>query len=89
MSVYMYKANLIVGTSPFYPTHSGCISLKKVKFSTRLEHEYISNFKLLQNAFKKVGVEKVIINCSLSVQLPTTHTAIIGRRLVLISYSSV
>lgn len=38
----------------------GCISLKKVKFSTRLEHEYISNFKALQNSFKKVGVEKSI-----------------------------
>ena len=33
--------------------------MKKVKFSTRLEHEYISNFKVLQNAFKKVGVDKV------------------------------
>ena len=50
---------------PFSPppqphTHAGCISLKKVKFSTRLEHEYISNFKILQNSFKKVGVEKVL-----------------------------
>ena len=33
--------------------------MKKVKFSTRLEHEYISNFKILQNSFKKVGVDKV------------------------------
>ncbi len=33
--------------------------MKKVKFSTRLEHEYIANFKVLQNAFKKVGVDKV------------------------------
>lgn len=33
--------------------------MKKVKFATRLEHEYINNFKVLQNAFKKVGVEKV------------------------------
>ena len=37
----------------------GCLVLKKVKFSTRLEHEYINNFKTLQNAFKKVGVDKV------------------------------
>lgn len=36
----------------------GCLVLKRVKFSTRLEHEYISNFKVLQNAFKKVGVDK-------------------------------
>jgi len=35
------------------------IILKKVKFRTNLEHEYIQNFKLLQTAFKKVGVDKV------------------------------
>jgi len=39
----------------------GCLMMKKVKFSTRLEHEYISNFKVLQNAFKKVGVDKVCL----------------------------
>ncbi len=33
--------------------------MKKIKFATRLEHEYIANFKVLQNAFKKVGVDKV------------------------------
>ena len=33
--------------------------LKKVKFQTKLEHEYISNFKVLQETFKKVGVDKV------------------------------
>lgn len=38
----------------------GCILLKKVKFATRLEHEYISNFKTLQNSFKKVGVDKAV-----------------------------
>ncbi|XP_067128357.1 microtubule-associated protein RP/EB family member 1-like isoform X2 [Centruroides vittatus] len=36
----------------------GCISLKKVKFKTNLEHEYIQNFKLLQAAFKRVGADK-------------------------------
>jgi len=36
------------------------IILKKVKFRTNLEHEYIQNFKLLQTAFKKVGVDKII-----------------------------
>ncbi|XP_022235265.1 microtubule-associated protein RP/EB family member 3-like [Limulus polyphemus] len=40
----------------------GCISLKKVKFKTQLEHEYITNFKVLQSAFKKVGADKV--SCS-------------------------
>ena len=35
--------------------------MKKVKFKTNLEHEYIQNFKILQSAFKKVNVDKVII----------------------------
>lgn len=39
----------------------GSISLKKVKFKTQLEHEYIQNFKLLQAAFKRVGADKVFI----------------------------
>ncbi|XP_062919266.1 microtubule-associated protein RP/EB family member 2 isoform X1 [Mobula hypostoma] len=39
---------------------SGCISLKKVKFQAKLEHEYIHNFKLLQGAFKRMNVDKVI-----------------------------
>ncbi|CAN7939670.1 unnamed protein product, partial [Ixodes hexagonus] len=38
----------------------GCVSLRKVKFKTNLEHEYIQNFKLLQASFKKVGVDKNI-----------------------------
>lgn len=38
----------------------GSIQLKKVKFKTNLEHEYIQNFKILQGAFKKVNVDKVI-----------------------------
>ena len=33
--------------------------MKKVKFSTKLEHEYIQNFKILQAAFKKMNVDKV------------------------------
>merc|ERR1719483_862333 len=36
----------------------GSVSLKKVKFSTKLEHESIANFKLVQAAFKNLGVEK-------------------------------
>jgi RP/EB family microtubule-associated protein len=35
------------------------VLLKKVKFRTQLEHEYIQNFKLVQGAFKKVGCDKV------------------------------
>lgn len=35
--------------------------MKKVKFNTNLEHEYINNFKVLQEGFKKMNVEKVYI----------------------------
>ncbi|KAK3090999.1 hypothetical protein FSP39_016357 [Pinctada imbricata] len=38
----------------------GSVPIKKVKFSSKLEHEYIQNFKLLQNSFKKVAVDKTI-----------------------------
>ena len=41
---------------------SDCLSLKTVKFGATLEHEYISNFKVLQKSFKKCGVDKVIWN---------------------------
>uniref|UniRef100_A0A8C6SLN9 Microtubule-associated protein RP/EB family member 1 n=1 Tax=Neogobius melanostomus TaxID=47308 RepID=A0A8C6SLN9_9GOBI len=36
------------------------LPLKKVKFAAKLEHEFIQNFKLLQVAFKKIGVDKNI-----------------------------
>ena len=39
---------------------TGSISLKKVKFATQLEHEFIQNFKILQNSFKKMNVDKVV-----------------------------
>ena len=38
----------------------GTVPLKKVKFRTNLEHEYIQNFKIVQGAFKKVGCDKEI-----------------------------
>lgn len=38
----------------------GNIMVKKVKFKTNLEHEYIQNFKLLQGCFKKLNVDKII-----------------------------
>ncbi|NXK42439.1 MARE3 protein, partial [Piprites chloris] len=38
----------------------GCVHLRKVKFQAKLEHEYIHNFKVLQAAFKKMGVDKII-----------------------------
>ncbi|XP_020776200.2 microtubule-associated protein RP/EB family member 3a isoform X2 [Boleophthalmus pectinirostris] len=38
----------------------GCLLLKKVKFQARLEHEFIQNFKILQKAFQRMSVEKII-----------------------------
>merc|ERR1719402_96510 len=38
----------------------GSIPMKKVKFDTKLEHEYINNFKILQAAFKKMNVDKIV-----------------------------
>ncbi|CAB3381420.1 Hypothetical predicted protein [Cloeon dipterum] len=38
----------------------GSVMLKKVKFRTNLEHEYIQNFKVLQGSFKKMSVDKII-----------------------------
>ncbi|XP_073538888.1 microtubule-associated protein RP/EB family member 1 [Phyllobates terribilis] len=38
----------------------GSVTLKKVKFQAKLEHEYIQNFKVLQAGFKKMGVDKII-----------------------------
>merc|ERR1719154_894608 len=38
----------------------GSIQLKKVKFNTNLEHEYISNYKTLQASFKRMSVDKIV-----------------------------
>ncbi|XP_019866808.1 microtubule-associated protein RP/EB family member 1 isoform X3 [Aethina tumida] len=38
----------------------GSVQLKRVKFRTNLEHEYIQNFKILQASFKKMCVDKII-----------------------------
>merc|ERR1719153_903882 len=38
----------------------GSVPLKRVKFCSKLEHEYINNFKILQGAFKKMSVDQVI-----------------------------
>ncbi|KAK4474786.1 hypothetical protein MN116_001906 [Schistosoma mekongi] len=38
----------------------GTLVFKKVKFNTKLEHEYINNFKVLQALFKKHGVDKEV-----------------------------
>ncbi|CAD5118886.1 DgyrCDS7562 [Dimorphilus gyrociliatus] len=36
------------------------ISLKRVKFNTQLEHEYINNFKIFQQALGRVNIDKLI-----------------------------
>jgi RP/EB family microtubule-associated protein len=38
----------------------GAINLKKVKFNSRLELDWLSNWKLLQTSWKNIGVEKVV-----------------------------
>lgn len=38
----------------------GSVSLKKVKIDAKLEHEFISNFKILQGTMKRVSIEKTI-----------------------------
>lgn len=38
----------------------GSIVMKKVKVTTKLEHESIQNFKILQSAFHKMSVDKII-----------------------------
>ncbi|KAI1302360.1 Microtubule-associated protein RP/EB family member 3 [Halotydeus destructor] len=40
--------------------YPGCIQLKKIKFRTVLEHEYIQNFKHVQGAFKRVSCDKEV-----------------------------
>jgi len=34
----------------------GNVQMKRIKWNTKLEHEYINNFKILQASFKKLGV---------------------------------
>merc|ERR550532_2242748 len=38
----------------------GSLPMKRIKCNTKLEHEYIANFKILQNSFAKMGVDKII-----------------------------
>lgn len=45
-----------------YVIKLGIVPLKRVKFNSKLEHENINNFKLLQAAFKKMNVDQVYQN---------------------------
>merc|ERR1712110_439112 len=38
----------------------GSIPIKRIKFKTTMEHEYIQNYKILQSSFTKLSVEKNI-----------------------------
>lgn len=38
----------------------GAVPMKRVKFAAKLEHEFINNFKILQQTFKKKGVDKEV-----------------------------
>lgn len=70
---------------------SGSIPIKKVKFNTKLEHEFIQNYKLLQNSFKKTTVDKVRVRndhakerrTGLLFQIPSPHISQIKRATVL------
>lgn len=59
----------------------GSVPLKRVKFKTNLEHEYIQNFKILQGGFKKMNVDKVSEQpLSLSFSSQTSMIAQRGQR---------
>lgn len=38
----------------------GSVGMKRVRFDANQDYQYIENFKILQNSFKKKGVDKVI-----------------------------
>lgn len=54
----------------------GCISLKKVKFQAKLEHEYFHNFKLLQASFKRMNVDKVSLLDRFSLAPPAVRSSL-------------
>ena len=52
---------------------TGSVVLKKIKYNTNLEHEFIQNFKFLQSSFTKLGVDKVggnVVTDSVSRSVP-------------------
>ena len=55
-----FHATNIVRYSYLFLILLGSVAIKRVKFDTKLEHEYIQNFKLLQAAFTKLNVDKAV-----------------------------
>lgn len=53
------------------------VPMKRVKFRTNLEHEYIQNFKILQAAFKKMAVDKV--SSTIIFKTTTNNNRIVGK----------
>ena len=39
--------------------HPGLVAIKKVDFNAKSEYDMISNYKVLQEAFTKLGIDKV------------------------------
>tara|TARA_R110002050_G_scaffold40487_1_gene98876 strand:- start:159 stop:494 length:336 start_codon:yes stop_codon:yes gene_type:complete len=38
--------------------HPGQVALHKVKFDARFDYEWVNNYKVLQTAFDKIGIER-------------------------------
>jgi hypothetical protein len=55
------KVALLFTLESFLICFIGSVIMKRIKFKTNLEHEYIQNFKILQAAFKKMNVDKVSV----------------------------
>lgn len=54
--VQLLTASLAYLADALYP---GKIPLTKVNFNATQSYEFVQNYKILQNAFKKIGVDKV------------------------------
>ena len=39
----------------------GSLNLRKTKWNSKLEHEHVGNFKVLQASFKLLNIDKVFI----------------------------
>ena len=64
-------------------TITGRVPKKRVKWCSKLEHEYINNYKILQDVFKKLGVEQVRVDFGhwrdLYLTSATWHVYLVGQ----------